>query len=252
MYGALPEFTRRWTRRYLIEEIDKFLQVNYCIEDWEKEEEQKDKWGNESDFYIKEIYKRKAGDSSMDEEIEVFQTMKFIRLEFHLQSVFKKYSYDDFEFSFKRTNSPEYGEGYWWGDLFQLNRIESYGGLNGQKRVENAVVTLIYQLQHYLEDADIERDREIYVHCEKLIEEAYEQGIHNAVSLGGAKFGDEFLQALKERGCGFRTFDIVNMLFYGRSQGGTYTREKMAELLIDSNRKIPFDFDAIETDDWGL
>lgn len=246
MYGNLPEYTRRWTRRHLTKTIDEFLKASYCIDAWEKKREQRAKWRHEEKFHIKETYRRD------DEIIEVWQTMKFVGLSFSLYSVSKKYAMDNFEISFKRINSPERGEGYWWSDLFQLNRIVSYGGLSVSREVHEVVERLVYFLQKYLEDADIERDREIYVHCEKLIERAYELGINAGFSLGGAEFDEEFKQGLKEYGIPFRPYEIVNLLFYGNSQGGTYIREKMAELLIDSNRKIPFDFDAMETDDFGM
>ena len=240
MFGELPEFNRRWTRKFLMEKIKDYLQSTYDINSWEKTTKRHYKWGNE-DMWIKTMYRRDA------DFILVKERMQEVFLTFYVPTI-ECYGHGEYIISFRRYASPQCGEGYWWGDLFQLNNVDSYNGQRGMREASTTVKDIIRILQYELEDSDIERDRAIYEYCENLIVKAYLKGIRAGKNYG-AKYDGEFIKSIKENGLPFMPFEIVNELFYGGYQGGTHTREKMAELFVNNDRKVLAELEDIENED---
>lgn len=242
MFGELPEFTRRWTRRHLLETIDDYLQATYNISDWEKKTSHHLKYGN-PDMWKKTTYWRDR------DHIEIFEKEQFISLEFSVPTIEKKYGSQEYVISFRRTNSPLNGNYYWLGDLFQLNRMDSYNGLRGHREVKSTVDDLIRALQGEMGDSDIERDRKIYDNCVALLTQVAEWAIFR-MNIDAEGFKQESEDTGIPLHLPLSPSTICNCLFYGGSQGGTYTREKLSEMIVYDDRNIELAKNIFDCENW--
>lgn len=233
------EITRseRWSRNFLLERVKEYYNAFYSLQnDWLYEEKFYEKKTDVPDTKI-EIYKRHRHNSTLKFE----NGLELITVFFSEDATFLP-SVDYYEIYFERISEGDcHGN-----DLFAFEGYSFGNGESGKNHVHRDLDGIKWQLsKEEMPYKDTKRDAEIYKNCISLLKDVMEWTI-----FGMNSYPAEFKEGVTT--LPLNHFKICQRLFWNGYQGGTNTREKLKQMLIDEDEKIEIDPNIFELEEYEI
>jgi hypothetical protein len=235
----IKQFTHsdRWSRSYLLEHIKDHYFGYYCLQtDWLYEEQYFR--NKDTDFTsCVEIYKNPR----LGHTLKIIECQKNITVAYD-EGINGNPEALAYQIYFKLIRHSDCRG----SDMFAFDGYTFNSGVAGERQVKRDLECIHHQLTRGSMDcSNMDRDAEIYNNCISMLKAVMEWTIYG-MNTDPAQFPSQ------AKNLPLNHFQICQRLFWDGYQGGTNTREKLKQMLIDEDEKIAIDPEIFDAEEYEI